>query len=400
MCAPWGRTRRFPPTKLNRGSMHKVLMQLARLYLTRRVRQRPPRPLTDLDTGQVRRVLLISNTALGDTLFSTPAIRALKERYPDWELEVLAHRVFGTLLAHNPHVAKIWTYPGRNRRLWTLARDLRHRSYNLVVILHGNDPEASLLAHLTGSPYIIGSAKSPLAFAYSATVAPADPFEHAIERRLNYVRLLAADTADKRMDLFLSPAEQQQAAAILTENFGALPPRLMAFHPTGSDPYKWWPAASFVELGNWLYESYHAPLLIISGTGDRPQAEAIAARLAGPSLVTGGRFPLLTVAALLAHCRLLVANDSGPLHLGLALKVPSIGLLGADDPRRVGPYAVDRGVALYKREEVCTQEPCRLKKCPKNICMEAIPVADVVEMIKTWWEPRWFGDRGQGPEKL
>ena len=62
--------------------MHKLFMKLARLYLARRVRRRPPRPLADLDPGQVRRVLLISNTALGDTLFSTPAIRALKERYP------------------------------------------------------------------------------------------------------------------------------------------------------------------------------------------------------------------------------------------------------------------------------------------------------------------------------
>ena len=88
--------------------------------------------------------------------------------------------------------------------------------------------------------------------------------------------------------------------------------------------------------------------------------------------MTGGRFPLLTVAALLSHCRLLVANDSGPLHMGLALGVPTIGLLGADDPRRVGPYGVDWGVALHKREEVCAQEPCRLKKCPKNLCMEAI----------------------------
>jgi ADP-heptose:LPS heptosyltransferase len=274
----------------------------------------------------------------------------------------------------------------------TLARDLRLRAYDLVVILHGNDPEATLLAHLTGSPYIIGSARSPLAFAYSATVAPTGPFEHAIERRLNYVRLLNADTNDKRMDLFLPPGETDRAAAILGENFGQAPPRLMAFHPTGSDPYKWWPRASFVELGNLLYESYQAPLLIISGTKDRSAAEAIAAKLAGPSLVTGGRLPLLTVAALLSHCRLLVANDSGPFHLGLALGVPTIGLLGADDPRRVGPYQVDWGVAIYKREEVCAQEPCRLKKCPKNLCMEAIAVADVVETIKTWWEPRWLKD--------
>jgi ADP-heptose:LPS heptosyltransferase len=374
--------------------MHKVLMKLARLYLARQVRRRPPRPLADLNLGGVRRVLLISNTALGDTLFSTPAIRALKERFPAWELEVLAHRVFGALLAHNPHVSRIFTYPGRNRRLLTLARDLKRRAYDLVIILHGNDPEATLLAHLTGSPFIIGSARSPLAFAYSATVARTDPYEHAVERRLNFVRLLGADTTDKRMDLFLPPGETDRAAAILTENFGGMPPLLMALHPTGSDPYKWWPAAAFVELGNFLYESYQAPLVIISGARDRPQAEAIAANLSGPTLVTGGRFPLLTVAALLTHCRLLVANDSGPLHLGLALGVPTIGLLGADDPRRVGPYKVEWGVALHKQGEVCTEEPCLTKKCPKNVCLEAITVAEVAEMIKTWWEPQWLGVRG------
>ena len=104
-------------------------------------------------------------------------------------------------------------------------------------------------------------------------MAPAGPYEHAIERRLDYVRLLGADTADKRMDLFLPPGETERAEAILPGHFGALPPLLVAFHPTGSDPYKWWPAASFVELGNYLYEHYRRPLLIISGagTGSRPR---------------------------------------------------------------------------------------------------------------------------------
>ena len=368
--------------------MHKLFMKLTRLYLARRVRRRPPRPLTDLDLGGVRRVLLISATALGDTLFSTPAIRALKERYPAWELEVLAHRVFGALLAHNPYVSRIYTYPGRNRRLLTLARDLRLRAYDLVVILHGNDPEATLLAHLPGSPYIIGSAKSPLAFAYSATVAPTGSYEHAIERRLNYIRLVGADTADKRMDLFLPPGETDRAAAILTENFGARPlPGSWLSTPPVRTLINGGPRPPLSSWGIFCTSPYRAPLLIISGKGDRPQAEALAARLNGPSLVTGGRFPLLTVAALLSHCRLLVANDSGPLHLGLALGVPTIGLLGADDPRRVGPYGVDWGVALHKRQEVCNRQPCLLKKCPQNLCMEAISVADVVEMIKTWWEP-------------
>ena len=149
---------------------HKLLSSCSCRYLERRVRRRPPRPLSSLEPDKVRRALLISSTALGDTLFSTPAIRALKERYPAWELDFLGHRVFGSLLVHNPQVSRLFAYPGRNRRLLHLVRELRGRDYDLVIILHGNDPEATLIAHLTGAPYIIGSAGSPLAFAYSAAL--------------------------------------------------------------------------------------------------------------------------------------------------------------------------------------------------------------------------------------
>ncbi len=370
---------------------HRLLLSLSSQYLRRRVRRQPPKPLESLEPAKVRRVLLISATALGDTLFSTPAIRALKERFPAWELEVLGHPVFGTILAHNPHVARLWAYPGRNRRLLRLIQDLKPRRYDLVIILHGNDPEATMLAYLTGAPYIIGSTNSPLSFAYSARVEPpADPMTHAIERRLDYVRLLGADTPDKRMDLFLPSEEKRRAEAILVKHFGTLPSRLLALHPTGSDPYKWWPAASFIELGNFLYEHYRAPLLIISGTKDRSAAEAIAAGIRGPSLVTGGRFSLLTVAALLSYCRLLVANDSGPLHLGLALQVPTIALIGADHPSRIGPYGVEWGVSLHKRAEVCALEPCLLKKCPEPRCLTAIEVSEVVQLVKEWWESRFL----------
>jgi ADP-heptose:LPS heptosyltransferase len=365
-------------------------MRLARSHLARQVRRRPPRPLAQLDPGAVRRVLLISSTALGDTLFSTPAIRALKARHPGWRLDALGHRVFGDLLRHNPHLEQVWTYPGRNRGLLQVARRLRQPGYDLVIILHGNDPEATWLAHRTGAAFIIGSAHSPLSFAYSAAVAATDPMAHAIERRLDYVRLLGADTDDRRMDLPLPAELRQRAAAILKEQFGQMPPRLMALHPTGSDPYKWWPTDNFAALGDFLWQTYGASLLIISGKADAAAAQAIADRCPGPTLVTGGRFDLLTVAALLSHCRLLAANDSGPLHMGLALGAPTIALIGADHPARVGPYRVDWGAALHRREEACRLEPCLLKKCPDNVCLKAITVEEVTGLVKSWWEPRFY----------
>ena len=123
-----------------------------RQYLRCLVRTRPPLPLTDLDPRKVERVLLINSTALGDLLFSTPAIRALKETFPDWRLDLLANPNYAALMQRNPHLEGILPFPGRTWRLLGLMRELRRRGYDLAIILHGNDPEATLLARAAAGP--------------------------------------------------------------------------------------------------------------------------------------------------------------------------------------------------------------------------------------------------------
>ncbi|MBW1991593.1 MAG: hypothetical protein JRI59_05675, partial [Deltaproteobacteria bacterium] len=199
---------------------HRFLMSAARRYLHREVHRQPPRPLADFDAAGVQRVLLLNFTALGDLLFSTPAIRALAETYPHWRLDLLVNPAFAPLMEAHPRLRRLWLYPGRGPGFLKLMRRLRREAYDLAVILHGNDPEATLLAWASGAPFIIGSAHSPLAFVYSAGVARRDPLEHAIERRLNYVRLLGADTAARHMELFLPPEAEAQGEEVLTRHFG------------------------------------------------------------------------------------------------------------------------------------------------------------------------------------
>jgi ADP-heptose:LPS heptosyltransferase len=372
---------------------HKFLLTASKFYLRNAMRRRPPRPLEDLDLSGVRRVLLLNATALGDLLFSTPVFRALRETYPHWQVDVLVHPRCQDLAAPNPNLSRLWLYPGRGIGLVSLMRQIRQQHYDLVVVLHGNDPEATLIARAAGTPFIIGSAKSPLAFAYSATVSHPDPLEHAIERRLAYARLLGADTENRHMDLTVPAAEQQRARDILMQHFGGLPKLLVALHPTGSAPYKWWPQERYAELGKFIQDRYQAPILIISGKKDRPTAEQLATQLSGPTLVIGGRYPLLTVAGLLSHCRLLVANDSGPLHMALALGVPTIALLGADHPARIGPYQVDTATYLYAKESACSEPDCLTRRCSDNLCLQAISTEEVIATLQAWWEPQFLGHK-------
>jgi ADP-heptose:LPS heptosyltransferase len=344
--------------------------------------------LTELQAEKVHRVLLINSTALGDLLFSTPAIRGLKERFPSWELDILVQPGLKPLVQNDPHLTRCWTFPGRNLRLFPVARQLKNRLYDLVIIFHGNDPEASLLAWLTESPFLIGSAKSPMSFAYSYSVPSGGLLEHAVERRLNFVRPLGVEVPDKRMAIFLSADVKKEAADLLAGHFTSSPRLLIALHPGGSAPYKHWPLENFAALGQFLRQAYQAQFVLISSTNEQSLAANLAHRLNAPALVTGGRYNLLMVAALLSQCHLFVGNDSGPLHLALALQTPSIGLLGADDPHRVGPYQVDWGVWVFK-EEACRRDPCKTRHCPRSVCLEAIQPEEVIRLIQEWWEPNF-----------
>ena len=173
--------------------------------------RRPCHPLSELQIDKIHRVLLINSTALGDLLFSTPTIRCLKRNFPSWELDIVVQPGLRSLLQHNPDLNRCWIFPGRNLRLLKLAHELRTRRYDLVIILHGNDPEASLLAWLSASPFIIGSSKSPCSFAYSYGVASGNLHEHAIEKRLNFVRPLGVTIDSKQMEIFLPAFVRKEA---------------------------------------------------------------------------------------------------------------------------------------------------------------------------------------------
>lgn len=354
---------------------------MLRAYVQLQVRRRAPRPFGPADMERVQRILLITTTAIGDTMFSTPAIRAMKETYPEKEVHVLCHWRNRLLLRDNPYVDRLLYYRGK-AKLLSLMQALKEPGYDLVVILHGNDPEAVPLACATGAPYRIGSGTSDFAFALSRGITCTEDGRHAIERRLDLVRAAGAETEKKGMDLFLPADWETRADRILEAHFQEAPRPLVGFHPTGSGKYKWWPAEHFASLGERLNEAYGSRFVIISSREEASVVRRIGSRLRGRAMLIEGRLDLLEVACLVKKCGLFIANDSGPLHMALALGVPTVALIGADSPLRIGPYGVPNALAVYRKEEVCHEARCRNQKCADNRCLKVISPEEVWEKIK------------------
>jgi ADP-heptose:LPS heptosyltransferase len=348
--------------------------------------QRPSQPFALSDMKGVRRILLMTTTAIGDTLFSTPAIRAVKETYPGKEVHVLGHQRNALLLRENPHIDRLFLYRGKARGLLSLIRSLREQQVDLVVILHSNDPEAVPLAWATRAPYLIGSGTSRFAAFLSQGLVCRDAHRHAIEQRLDLVRAVGAETSDRRMDFFLPAGWEPKVRGVLNEFWGSEVQPVIGLHPTGSGKYKWWPADYFVDLGNRLFDRYGCRFILFSSKSEAPAAQAIAFRLNAPVLTTEGRFDLALTGGLIRSCSLFIANDSGPLHMALALRVPTLALIGADSPLRIGPYQAGNSVTFYKKEEVCDLPRCLNEKCRDNRCLQQIRPEEVLQVIGARFE--------------
>ncbi len=353
-------------------------------------RERGVHPFDLSAMARINRILLMTTTAIGDTLFSTPAIRAVKETYPGKTVHVLGHVRHQLLLQENPFIDRLLLYQGKRKGILALIRELREQRYDLVIILHSNDPEAVPLAWATRAPYIIGPGTSRFADFLSLKIFYTDESRHAIERRLDHVRVIGADTTNKKMDLFLPAQWGENADRIIRAKWKDSSRPLVGFHPTGSGSYKWWPREYFAALARALIKRYQARLVLFSSRKEAAVSHSIAENLGEEVLLAEGQYDLSDVAALMKECRLFVANDSGLLHMALALEVPTLALIGADSPLRIGPYLVANSAWLYKKKEVCREPRCLNQKCRDNRCLKAISPEEVLSVIDERFRETFF----------
>src|ERR1035437_2528532 len=114
--------------------------------------KRQPDPAR-LGTDAIASILAISSTAIGDTLLSTPALRSLRLAYPQARISLLLNHNYVPLFANNPDIDEIIPYVGGYRRFFRLVGELRQRRFDLALILHGNEPQATPLAYLSGADF-------------------------------------------------------------------------------------------------------------------------------------------------------------------------------------------------------------------------------------------------------
>lgn len=353
------------------------------LGLARRFDRRAPDP-AELGTVAIRRILVMSCTAIGDTLLSTPAIRSLRQRYPQARIVLLVNAPYHGLFADNPDIDDLIDYHGGYRRFVRLALALRRERFDLVAILHANEPQATPLAYLSGARWrfkLPNNSRFRFLLSNYQQVSNWSDFTHGIDQRLAVAALAGADGRDKHMILPVSAQNRDAVAGWLQQQYGITPQQpVIGFQVGASTASRRWRPERYAELAQRLLAANPSLRIVVTGSPqERALADAVADAVNDTRLVvTAGELPLTRMPALVQRFACLVTPDTGIMHMAIAVGTPIVGLFAAAHWHGSGPITeLQRHIVIQKHR---TCDPCLGKRCRYAAppCMDNITVDEVL----------------------
>ena len=329
------------------------------------------------------RILVVKLSSLGDILHVLPTVHALRDQMHA-EIDWVVHPEFAPLVRCFADVDHVLTFPRHHvlRDLRAAVRALRATEYDLVVDLHGLF-KSGVVARLARARRRIAPsyAREGSAFFFRERAGRFDRTRHAVEQAYDTLAYLGLKRPDTPFRAALRPLEGPPNAALPDFPGGC---RTIAFAPVSRWPSKDWPAERYGELARLLLARDPAlRILVVGGKADAAVgaaiADAVPAADAGRLFNLCGKTSIAESLALLAKCDLLVANDTGPVHMAAAVGTRCLVLFGPTRPDWTGPYG--EGHRVIMRDLPC--QPCLKHRCPRgdHACMESISAAEVASIV-------------------
>ena len=367
-------------------------------------------PPADLRKQDFRKILLIKLSAVGDVVHTIPVLNKLRRRYPAAQLDWLVTSPIAELLRHNPSITNIieferdvWSTPWRLAPFAAYARlaaRLRAAAYDLVIDMHGQFRTAALTL-ATGAPARIGFDRprarvwgaSPRKFplearrhawqgaregswlAYTHHIAVPTLDLHAVDRYLNLGSILELDKGPADFSFPIPQSANSRVDSLLRQHHIDRAD-LVVMAPGTVWGTKHWGTEKFAKVAQHFLSQGFAVVLI--GTQRERNVCEEVADLAPGAVDLAGMTTLSELAALIRRAALNITNDSGPMHLAVALNRPVISIFGPTDPVWIGPYG--RQHAVLHADLPCS--PCylrRLKDCRhEHACMQSVSPLAVI----------------------
>lgn len=334
---------------------------------------------------EIKRILIVRTDRIGDVLLSTPAIKALRDKFPPAYIAMVVRPYTAEIVRGNPFIDELIIYDKYGtEKSWLasfrFALRLKKKKFDLAVVLHPTN-RMHLITFFAGIKRRIGFDKK-LGFLLSDRVKHAKQLgeRHELEYSLDLVRYLGCEIKDKRLFMPISQDSELWLEALFKRLAIPLEDRVLAVHPGASCRSKIWPAERFAQVCDRLIDKYGFKVIVLGAEKDKSIARSLIDNMRNPAINLAGQTSLSQLASLLKRAVLFISNDSGPVHLACAVETPVISIFGRNQkglsPLRWGPQgAKDR---VVHKQVGCIE--CLAHNCVKNFaCLRAITVQDVLE---------------------
>ena len=369
--------------------------------------------LTQTDRSNIKKILVVAPNWIGDAVLAIPAISAIREYFPHSKITLIALPHVGELFKESCFIDGIKrffsasTHSHTKGGLMAEALKLRQDNFDLAV-LFPNSFRSAMLVRLAGIPLRCGYKRDGRGFLLNIPVRLNSETRrlHHTEYYLNIIHtiqdffiknetimlhsgtknndnVIARDKVPKQslqyVQLFISKDEANHAIETLSKNNITPDDLIIGINPGAAygSSKRWYPDR-FGQVAKTLINGYNVKVIVFGSQGETSIAEDII-KSAEVSIVNlAGKTSIRELMALINYCRVLITNDSGPMHIASALSVPVVAIFGSTDPSVTGPLGARD--AVIKKELPCS--PCLLRKCPTNLeCMDIISVDDVISGV-------------------
>lgn len=325
-----------------------------------------------------KKILIIKPSSLGDIVQSLPVLNALKDTFPETEIHWVVAKGLEGLFDGHSMIKKLWII---NKDQWKnmgniketvsefkgIYKKIKDESYDIAIDLQGL-LRSGLLTYATRSPIRIGfkDAREGSSIFYTHKIK-ASIDTHAVERYLKIAQSLGCDSEDIKFPL---------PPIIVTEDIYNLQKKINDYAvivPSARWKTKIWQAEKFGRLASMI----NIKSIIIGSSSDIERSKKIEALSSGKAISLAGKTNIRDIICLIRGARFLITNDTGPMHIAAALKIPVIAVFGPTNPIRTGPYG--EGHLVIKSNIPCS--PCYKKYCSDIKCMDDISVEEVYKGI-------------------
>lgn len=332
---------------------------------------------------------------LGDLVMTTAAIADIRAHFPDAKISALCLSGLAPLLKNDPNIDEVITYirpSGWIRRFehFDLIQDIRQGEFDLGILFTNSFTSAYWVWR--------GHVKERLGFRgnlRSWMLTKAEPFpktreqQHLVTTYKELLKPLGVPLSTTSPSLYLTNEEKQAAKELLAlKGYANDKGILLGINPGAAyGSAKCWLPERFVAVSQKLLENEHLYIVYFGDQAGAPLVDAICKELPAERVINlAGKTSLRELMALIASCSLFLTNDSGPMHMAAALKIPLVALFGSTNDTSTGPYG--GGKVIHKHVE-CS--PCYKRVCPIDFrCMKQISVDEVYQELE-----RLVGDYSQ-----